>query len=94
LGSRGLWRRRAILSAVVVPAPTGVLARRRRISALPVRRALMTLRASPSWACPHVSRIRSLAGARPGLAGRSAVPPVCTDASGPCAPPSSHALPC
>jgi hypothetical protein len=35
----------------------------------------MTLRASPSWACSRVSRSRSLAGVRPGLAGRSATPP-------------------
>jgi hypothetical protein len=54
----------------------------------------MTLRASPSRACPLVSRSRSLAGVRPGLAGRSAAPPACTEGSGPCAPPSSRALPC
>jgi hypothetical protein len=53
----------------------------------------MALRASPSWACPRVSRSRSLAGVRPRLAGRSAAPPVCTEGSGPCAPPSSRALP-
>jgi hypothetical protein len=33
-------------------------------------------------------------GVRPGLAGRSAAPPVCTDGSGPCAPPLSRALAC
>jgi hypothetical protein len=64
------------------------------LPALPVRWALMTLRASPSWACPRVPRSRSLAGVHPGLAGRSAAPPVCTEGSGPCAPPSSRALPC
>jgi hypothetical protein len=53
----------------------------------------MTLRASPSWGCPRVSRIRSLTGVRPWLAGRSAASPACTDASGPCTPPSSRALP-
>jgi hypothetical protein len=35
-----------------------------------------------------------MTGVRLGLAGRSAVPPACTDASGPCAPPSSRALHC
>jgi hypothetical protein len=35
-----------------------------------------------------------LAGVRSGLAGRSATPPACTEGSGPCAPPSSRALPC
>jgi hypothetical protein len=65
-----------------------------RASALPARRALMTLRASPSWACPRVSRSRSLVGVRPGLAGRSATPPACTEGSGPCAPPSSRVLSC
>jgi hypothetical protein len=54
----------------------------------------MMLRASPSRACPRVSRSRSLAGVRPGLAGRSAAPPACTKGLGPCAPPSSRALPC
>jgi hypothetical protein len=54
----------------------------------------MTLRASPPRACPLVSRSRSLARVRPGLVGRSAAPPACTEGSGPCAPPSSHALPC
>jgi hypothetical protein len=43
----------------------------------------MTLRASPSRACPRVSRSRSLAGVRPGLAGRSAAPPACTEGSPP-----------
>jgi hypothetical protein len=46
----------------------------------------MALRASPSWACQRVSRIRSLAGMRPELAGHSAAPPACTEGSGPCAP--------
>jgi hypothetical protein len=64
------------------------------VSALPARRALMTLRASQSWACSRVSRSRSLASVRPGLAGRSAMSPACTEHSGPCAPPSSRALPC
>jgi hypothetical protein len=59
-----------------------------------VCRALTTLRASPSRACPRVSRSRSLAGVRPELAGRSAAPPACTEGSGPCAPPSPRALPC
>jgi hypothetical protein len=54
----------------------------------------MTLRASPSRACPLVSRSRFLASVRPGLAGRSAAPPACTEGLGPCAPPSSRALPC
>jgi hypothetical protein len=54
----------------------------------------MTLWASPSCACPRVSRSRSLAGVRPELAGCSAAPPACTEGSGPCAPPSSRALPC
>jgi hypothetical protein len=53
----------------------------------------MTLRASPSLACPRVSRIRSLTGVRPWLAGRSVVPPARTDASGPCAFSSFCALP-
>jgi hypothetical protein len=52
------------------------------------------LRASPSRACPLVSRRRFLAGVRPGLAGRSAAPPACTEGSGPCTPPSSRVLPC
>jgi hypothetical protein len=65
-----------------------------RASALLVRRALMTLRASPSRACPRVSRSRSLAGVRPGLAGRSVAPPACTEGSAPCAPPSPRASPC
>jgi hypothetical protein len=34
-----------------------------------------------------------MAGVRPGLAGRSATPSACTEGSGPCAPPSSRALP-
>jgi hypothetical protein len=34
-----------------------------------------------------------LAGVPPGLVGRSAAPPVCTEGSGPCAPLSSYALP-
>jgi hypothetical protein len=54
----------------------------------------MTLRASPSRACPRVSRSRSLAGVRPGLAGRSVAPPACTEGSAPCAPPSPRASPC
>jgi hypothetical protein len=54
----------------------------------------MTLRASPSRACPRVSRSRSLAGVRPGLAGCSVALPACTEGSGPCAPPSSRASPC
>jgi hypothetical protein len=54
----------------------------------------MKLRASPSWACPRVSRSRSLAGARPRMAGRLVTPPACTEGSGSCAPPSSRALPC
>jgi hypothetical protein len=54
----------------------------------------MTLRASPSRACPRMSRNRSLVGVRPGLAGRSAAPPVCTEGSGPCVPPSPRVLPC
>jgi hypothetical protein len=37
----------------------------------------MTLRVSPSWAYPRVSRIRSLTGVRRGLAGCSPAPPVC-----------------
>jgi hypothetical protein len=52
------------------------------------------LRASPSRAFPRVSRSRSLAGVRLGLAGRSIAPPVCTESSGPCAPPSSRVLLC
>jgi hypothetical protein len=54
----------------------------------------MTLRASPSHAFPCVSRSRSLAGVRPGLAGRSAAPPACIEGSGPFPPPSPRALPC
>jgi hypothetical protein len=54
----------------------------------------MMLRASPSRACPHVSRSRSLAGVRLGLAGRSVAPPACTEGSAPCAPPSPRASPC
>jgi hypothetical protein len=54
----------------------------------------MTLWASPSRACPLVSRSRSSAGVRPGLAGRSVALPACTEGSGPCAPPSSRASPC
>jgi hypothetical protein len=54
----------------------------------------MTLQASPSRACPRVSRSRSLAGMRLGLAGCSAAPPACTEGSGPCATPSFRALPC
>jgi hypothetical protein len=54
----------------------------------------MTLRASPSRACPRVSRSRSLAGVRPGLAGCSVTPPACAEGSAPCAPPSPHASPC
>jgi hypothetical protein len=38
----------------------------------------------PDWRAPWVG----------GPLRRSAAPPVCTDASGPCAPPSSRALPC
>jgi hypothetical protein len=53
----------------------------------------MTLRASPSRAL-RVSRSRSLAGVRPGLAGRSAAPPACTEGSALCAPPSPGASPC
>jgi hypothetical protein len=92
-GSRRLRRRRAVLPAIVAPTPSRVVARRcprLRVA----HRALMTLRALPSWACLRVSRSCSLAGVRPRLAGRSAAPPVCTEGSGPCAPPSSHALPC
>jgi hypothetical protein len=54
----------------------------------------MTLRASPSRASPRVSRSRSLAGARPRLAGRFAAALACTEGSGPCVPPSPRALPC
>jgi hypothetical protein len=55
---------------------------------------MMTLRALPSWACPGVSRICSLTGVCPGLAGLSVAPPVCTDALGPYELPSSRAHPC
>jgi hypothetical protein len=54
----------------------------------------MTLRTSLSRACLRVSRSRSLAGVRPGLAGRSIAPPACTEGSAPCAPPSPRASPC
>jgi hypothetical protein len=46
----------------------------------------MMLRASPSRACPRVSRSLSLAGVRPGLAGRSVALPACTEGSGPARP--------
>jgi hypothetical protein len=52
------------------------------------------LRASPSRVCPRVSWSRSLAGARPGLTGRSVAPLACTKGSAPCAPPSPRASPC
>jgi hypothetical protein len=54
----------------------------------------MTLRASPSRACPSLSRSRSLTGVRPGWAGRSVAPPACTEGSAPCTPPSPRASPC
>jgi hypothetical protein len=53
----------------------------------------MTLWASPSRAL-RVSRSRSLAGVRPGLAGRSAASPAWTEGSPPCAAPSPRASPC
>jgi hypothetical protein len=53
----------------------------------------MTLRASTSSAL-RVSRSRSLAGVRPGLAGRPAASPAWTEGSPPCAAPSPRASPC
>jgi hypothetical protein len=93
-GSRGLRRRRAVLSAIIAPTPPGVVACRRPRLRVARPRAFLMLRVSPSWACPRVSRIRALTDVCLGLAGRFAAPPTCTDASRPCAPPSSRALPC
>jgi hypothetical protein len=53
----------------------------------------MTLRASLSSAL-RVSRSRSLAGVRPGLAGRPAASPAWTEGLPPCAAPSPRASPC
>jgi hypothetical protein len=82
-----------ILAAVVAPARHGWEPITARISVLPARQALMTLWESPSWAFPRASRIHSLIGARPWLAGCPAVPSAWTDASLPWALPSSRALP-
>jgi hypothetical protein len=46
-------------------------------------RVFMTLRVSPSWACPCVSRILSLTGVLPWLDGYPVAPPAWTDASWP-----------
>jgi hypothetical protein len=93
-GSRGLRRRRAILSVFIAPTPPGVVACRR--PCLRVARppgvddvASVTVLGLPTRVEDPLPDRRA-----PGLAGRSAAPPACTDASGPCAPPSSRALPC
>jgi hypothetical protein len=93
-GSRGFRRRRAILSVDIAPAPSGVVACCRPCLgvACPPRIddvASVTILGLPTCVKDPLPDRRA-----PWLEGRSAAPPACTDASGPCAPPSSRALPC
>jgi hypothetical protein len=93
-GSRGFRRRRAILSAVIAPTPSGVVAYRR--PCLRVARlsgvddvASVTILGLPARVQDPLPDRRA-----PWVGGPLRAPPACTDASGPCAPPSSRALPC
>jgi hypothetical protein len=94
MGPRGFRRRRAVLLGVVAPTPLRVVTTRRPCLRVACTPGVDDVAGVAILGLPARVEEPVFGRRAPGLAGRSAAPPACTEGSGPCAPPSSRALPC